>query len=153
MLARHITDCKERADPSIPADLSKISSKVNGLVNGYSHHHSPFSQLGSPSTTSSPRPRRNAPFGETPAIVRTPSGMSTFLQLDRETDTAISSNSGQIGHLSLVERLRDTISPLEDRSESDVGSSEDGSLAIDGEIGEKRKLYVLFCHLLAWVFT
>jgi len=136
---KHITDRKERTDPLIPTDLSQIQPKVNGLVNGHSHHRSPSSKMGTPTVKYSPKPQRDIPFADTPAIVRTASGMSTFVQLDREMNRL---DSGKLANSSLAERLRDFISPVEDESESDAGSSEDGSIAMDGEVGGKRKLFV-----------
>jgi hypothetical protein len=88
-------------------------------------------------------PRRDAPFPESLAIIRTPSGMSAFSQLDREVDifSKIVHGNGQ-GTSALAERLREFIPPIEYDSEpEDVRSPDEPSVAVDGVIGDKRKLY------------
>ncbi|KAK0447963.1 hypothetical protein EV421DRAFT_1900630 [Armillaria borealis] len=90
-LLRNITDRKERADPVIPAALQ--GSKLNGMVNGYSrpgmvHHRSsssgPLAKAIVKSTAASLQ-RRDLPFADSPALIRTQHGMSVFAKLNRDS--------------------------------------------------------------------
>ena len=79
-------------------------------------------------------PRRDAPFSDTPAILRTAEGMTEFAQLDRELDARLNGEflANGLSGPSLEERLRQYVG-------SEVELDEDAVLA-DGEVGEKRKL-------------
>ncbi|KAF8901913.1 hypothetical protein CPB84DRAFT_1777006 [Gymnopilus junonius] len=156
-LLKHITDRKERADPPIPSDLpSPIggvarprthmngnSSSTNGYLNGRSSHtRSPsLSKNGTPKSGSSltipPRARKDVPFAESLAIVRTPEGMGIFREWDMEVDT------DQPGE-GLVNSLRELapIVEFECEEEETVVQKED-SMMVDGAVaaaGDKRRL-------------
>ncbi|KAK0226915.1 hypothetical protein EDD85DRAFT_854061 [Armillaria nabsnona] len=90
-LLRNITDRKERADPVIPAALQ--GPKLNGMVNGYSrpgmvHHRSSSS---GPLAKAIVKPtgvslqRRDLPFADSPALIRTQHGMSLFAKLNHDS--------------------------------------------------------------------
>ncbi|KAG7445604.1 uncharacterized protein BT62DRAFT_920312 [Guyanagaster necrorhizus] len=87
-LLRNITDRKERADPVIPAALQ--GPKVNGMVNGHSRphmvHHQPSSSgplaKAIVKPTAVPLQRRDLPFADSPALIRTQHGMSLFAKLN-----------------------------------------------------------------------
>ncbi|TFK33829.1 hypothetical protein BDQ12DRAFT_727456 [Crucibulum laeve] len=153
-LLKYITDRKDRTDPSIPTELPAATgiarpklNGVNGFVNGRSHTRSPSYPLAKSMSNTTIKPsvplptrrlsRRDLPFPETPAITRTPAGMSTFLQLDKELqDTAGPSQQ-------LVDRLREMVPPIEYESESETDKShtpDDSAMAVDGVVGDKRKL-------------
>jgi transcriptional activator SPT7 len=90
--------------------------------------------------------RRDVPFPETPAIVRTPSGMSEFWKLDH--DESWSGVSSGLTSLGLAASLREKAPLVEEEDEMEVDQST-SSVAEelfgddDSEVGEKRKLYVL----------
>ncbi|KDR69778.1 hypothetical protein GALMADRAFT_908498 [Galerina marginata CBS 339.88] len=144
-LLKHITDRKERADPVIPSDLPSPTggtrpriNGINGYLNGHSSHtRSPSITIGSKSATPSrasitipARPRRDVPFSDTAAIIRTPEGMSMFHVLDREANATHPRST-------LVHTLRE-LAPVVD-VESD-GEAED-AMVVDGAVaGDKRKL-------------
>ena len=140
-LLKNITDRKERVDPSIPSDISRgTTPKLNGALNGhvrprpvaFTKSPSPVKPLGPSNISSS---RRDAPFAETPAILRTTEGMAEFEQLDRELDARLQGEflANGLSGPSLEERLRyyAGIEPEADGEEL---------LMADGEVGEKRKL-------------
>lgn len=133
-LLKNITDCKERLDPHVPAELpsSATPPRLNGTtLNGHGRSHTP-------STTQSPgppihrvsmppsarKPRKDLSFPEAPAIVRTPAGMAHFLQLDQQMMSASNDNLGG--------------SSEEAVSQLAPGLDDDGNM----EVGMKRKLYV-----------
>lgn len=66
-LLRYITDRKERTDPPIP--------------NHQYHHHQAGRAI--PKVNGVKPLSKDAPFQETPALVRTPEGMASFLALDK----------------------------------------------------------------------
>ncbi|KAI0752833.1 hypothetical protein C8Q80DRAFT_1351282 [Daedaleopsis nitida] len=146
-LLKHITDFRERADPVIPGEVrvKGTATRVNGTsLNGSSRHHGLGLRSPSPTKQSAPVPghakKRDTTFEESPALVRTQAGMSTFLQLEREVDDYLlrESRDDDPAVLNLKERLSRFTS-----SSEDGGSplSADGSLnTIDGEVGTKRKL-------------
>ncbi|KAG7446095.1 uncharacterized protein BT62DRAFT_895695 [Guyanagaster necrorhizus] len=90
-LLRNITDRKERADPVIPAALQ--GPKVNGMVNGYSRPGMvhPRSSSSAPlaktivKPTAVPLQRRDLPFADSPALIRTQHGMSLFAKLNHDS--------------------------------------------------------------------
>lgn len=144
-LLKNITDRKERLDPSIPSELMSRSStpKINGATNGHAvARPRPVAFTKSPSPAKAPiagssrRPRRDVPFPESPAIVRTAEGMAAFMQLDRELDQRLDRALGEagLGGSELEERLKEYV-------DSEVGE-DDGSSTNEGEVGEKRKRYV-----------
>lgn len=147
-LLKNITDRKERTDPPIPPHLS---SKPNGiLANGHSKHRSvsipSTSKQSSPGKhTPGPSNRRrfklDAPFGETPAIVRSADGMGTFLALDRELGSGERDALG-VGTSKIDEKLREYAVTVEEiESETEDGPSLSNSpMSVDSVIGEKRKL-------------
>ncbi|KAI0941499.1 hypothetical protein AcW1_003374 [Taiwanofungus camphoratus] len=150
-LLKHITDWKERADPSIPVDISVrgVTPKLNGVtLNGHARPLSP-TVIKSPSPgkvipthINNKKVRRDVPFLESPAIIRTPSGMAAFLQLDQELDSRPSSNTS-LGQefRGLEERLNELIAVADDENESINSDSPDISLkTVEGEVGAKRKL-------------
>ncbi|KAH8103455.1 hypothetical protein BXZ70DRAFT_925723 [Cristinia sonorae] len=154
-LLKYITDRKDRTEPIIPGDITArgrgITPKVNGTsLNGFvgvartrsvaqSKSPSPMKAL----SDSDPQFRRDLPFPETLAIVRSQAGMTTFRQLDKELDDRLASlklendDRGE-WEASLEERLRGFAATT--RGE-EVEAEGDVSLRThDGDIGEKRKL-------------
>lgn len=138
---KNITDRKERVDPPIPSDISRGNTpKLNGTVNGHARPR-PVAFTKSPSPvkafgqTNASVPKRNAPFPDTPAILRSAEGMAEFAQLDRELDARLHGRflANGLSGPSVEEQLKQHI----DR-ELDV-NGEDVMMA-DGEVGEKRKL-------------
>lgn len=121
-LLKYITDRKERTDPPIPSDLPSTGvarPRMNG--HGGSHTRSPSLTNGStPISRTSTKYRRDIPFADTPAIVRTPEGMARFLELDRDAATAHPSSS-------LVHTLRMLGPPAEGESDGDEPSAADGA--------------------------
>ena len=141
---KHITDRKERTDPLIPFDLPSSSSgiarpRMNG-ANGYTNGRS--SHTRSPSIPAVPRPgtssslgkyqlatsRRDVPFTETPAIVRTPDGMGLFRELDQEVGAFQPKSTS-------MQTLKD-LGPIND----DDSGSEDLKTPESSAAGDKRKL-------------
>ncbi|KAI3611684.1 saga complex protein [Moniliophthora roreri] len=126
-LLQNITDRKERTDPVIPPELLGSSHlKVNGHINGLGRAHTYSSAPSGPSTsgpsnlamkssslslkaTSLVRaPRRDLPFAETPALVRTPEGMALFRELDRTLEESF--QAGGSSKEAAIERLCDLAS-------------------------------------------
>ncbi|KAF8176920.1 hypothetical protein BJ912DRAFT_986398 [Pholiota molesta] len=101
-LLKHITDRKERTDPPIPSDLPST-----GAVSAKS--------------------RRDIPFSDTPAIVRTPEGMAMFTDLDREVGAVFPKSA-------LAHTLRELAPPMEYGSEGEEDTAVGGA-----SLGEKRK--------------
>ncbi|KAI0686712.1 hypothetical protein BC835DRAFT_1379004 [Cytidiella melzeri] len=146
ILLKNITDRKERLEPVIPTSLSSRGGvvKVNG-INGHSvakPRPVAFTKLPSPSRTSSSviqakQSRRDVPFPESSAIVRTGEDMATFLQLDGELEARLNNelDTNAFSGLSLEEKLRNyAVSGLD-------ATAEDGDfMAMDVGLGEKRKL-------------
>ncbi|KAF9524724.1 hypothetical protein CPB83DRAFT_860781 [Crepidotus variabilis] len=139
-LLKHITDRKDRHDPAIPSDLpspSGLRPKLNGLnghINGRSSHtRSPSINLTpTPLTRSSLNNRRNVAFADSLAIVRTPEGMASFYDLDKEIGSSNPKST-------LAHRLRELAPAVEAPSDSE----DDTAMAIDGPVlltGDKRKL-------------
>ena len=142
-LLKHITDRKERTDPLIPFDLPSSSSgiarpRING-ANGYTNGHSSHSR--SPSIPLVPKPgtsslgksqlansRRDVPFAETPAIVRTSEGMGMFRELDQEVGAFQPKPSS-------MQTLKDLAPLIDYDSGSEDLKTPEGSAA-----GDKRKL-------------
>ncbi|KAJ3759635.1 hypothetical protein EV360DRAFT_19555, partial [Lentinula raphanica] len=140
-LLANITDRKERAEPHIPYELSSsgaLHPKING-VNGRAHTRSPSTASASSSklppitikTSSLAKaitrvPRRDTSFEDSPALIRTPEGMSMFRDLDRSLLQAGSSSSmSDIGA-----RMRELVSvELEDEYDSE-----------SAQLGDKRKV-------------
>jgi transcriptional activator SPT7 len=137
-LLKHITDRKERTDPPIPSDLPSSTGvarpRTNG-ANGYrngrapSHTRSPSLGMGySPMYKAvSAKSRRDIPFSDTPAIVRTPEGMAMFMDLDREVGAAFPKSA-------LAHTLRELAPPMEYGSEGEEETAVGGA-----SLGEKRK--------------
>ena len=81
--------------------------------------------------------------------------MSNFLQLDREVDQqpgpSKSASSPDHSISALTEQLRQLAAPLEYESDNDiVGSPEADS---PGDIGEKRKMSVLFAFCMCMLIN
>ncbi|KIP09038.1 hypothetical protein PHLGIDRAFT_103496 [Phlebiopsis gigantea 11061_1 CR5-6] len=140
-LLKNITDRKERVEPPIPSDISRGNTpKLNGTVNGHVRPR-PVALTKSPTPvkllgpSNAPAPRRDAPFAETPAILRTAEGMSEFAQLDRELDARLQGEflANGLSGPSLEEQLR-YYAGVESEGDSD------DMLTADGEVGEKRKI-------------
>ncbi|KAF5354367.1 hypothetical protein D9758_010777 [Tetrapyrgos nigripes] len=148
-LLANITDRKERTDPPIPPELSSNPSslariKLNGhvLTNGRSYTRSPSitkTALSSKVSTPTPGkaivkiPRRDLPFSDSPAIVRTAEGMAMFRELDRSFEAGPSTQ--------VIDRLRELAPHVEyepDPETSDVEVKEEIDEAV--ALGDKRKL-------------
>jgi transcriptional activator SPT7 len=136
-LMKHITDRRERADPTIPTDLTKTHPKMNGLVNGHTHHSSPPLRNGTPTITDTSKSENGTPFEESPAIIRTVAGMSTFLQLDRGVDDMCGSTPLHGTDTRLFDQLKELGLVGYDAGE-DESTTPDAA-----EVGEKRKLFVI----------
>ncbi|KAJ3748436.1 SAGA complex protein [Lentinula detonsa] len=140
-LLANITDRKERADPHIPYDFSSsgaIHPKING-INGRAHTRSP--SVASSSSSKLPSitiktsflakavtkiPRRDTSFEESPALIRTPEGMTMFRDLDRSLlQEGPSSSTSNIGS-----RMRELVSV-------EHGDEYDSEPA---QLGDKRKV-------------
>ena len=143
-LLRNITDRKERADPSIPTDLlvRRIPHHKSNGINGHIRPVSlpiaprPLSAVvrrPTPSITPAPTPsRRDLPFADSPAIVRTAEGMGAFSELDCALSNVLSSTNHTSG---LEDRLRELL-PV-----SDVAIEyENIAISADGVLGDKRRL-------------
>lgn len=100
-------------------------------------------------------PRRDAPFPDTPAIMRTPKGMEMFSQLDWEISqqagpSRLPPQSHEDTPPALVERLQQ-LSPLveldEELASEGIHTPDDSAMLIDDVVGDKRKLYmsILVC--------
>ncbi|KAK0231399.1 hypothetical protein IW262DRAFT_1343900 [Armillaria fumosa] len=125
-LLRNITDRKERHDPVIPAALQ--GPKVNGMANGYSrpgmvHHRSsssgPLAKAIVKPTAMSLQ-RRDLPFTDSPALIRTQHGMSVFAKLNHDSPS------------------RDELRVFAPDYQSDEEDSSEARLEVG--TGEKRKL-------------
>ena len=86
-LLRYITDRKERTDPPIPNHQ-------------YHHHHQAGRAI--PKVNGVKPLAKDAPFQETPALVRTPEGMASFLALDKGLS---------VGDEKVLEQLRSSTDP------------------------------------------
>lgn len=117
-------------------------------MNGMNGHIAPrprpvaFTKSPSPSkvsstSSSSRQTRRDVPFPESSAILRTTEDMSAFLRLDRELDSRLNGQllTNGFNGPSLEERLRDyAVVGME------LDGEEAGFMAMDVDVGEKRKL-------------
>lgn len=103
-------------------------------MNGHSHRSPSFTPNTKPPTPITFKiPRRDVPFSESPAIVRTPGGMVKFSQL--ESQQAGPSN------LSLVKQLQELSPPVAVKSEAGhEWSLSPDDMIVDDIVGEKRKL-------------
>ncbi|KAL6305105.1 hypothetical protein BKA93DRAFT_230818 [Sparassis latifolia] len=153
-LLKNITDWKERADPVIPADISIrcVTPLLNGVtVNGHGPPYTP-ALMKSPSPAKQPsvvvtsrKARRDLPFQDSPAIVRTPAGMATFLSLDgdftQEAGKPAIPNGVEYSTADLATRLGEYALLSDDEGESSGCKYPEVSLkTIEGEVGTKRKL-------------
>ncbi|KAH9485856.1 Transcriptional activator spt7 [Psilocybe cubensis] len=118
-LLKHITDRKERTDPPIPSDLPRANGR------SASHTRSPSINMSRSSIIIPARPRRGVAFAESPAIIRTPEGMSLFRDLDRQLDSARPPSN-------LAQTLKELAPSTE--YESDTEPAESSST------GDKRKM-------------
>lgn len=140
-LLENITDRRDRLDPPVPSEVGTLPPRVNGfMVNGHSREHStpppvrprPGEALTLPrhlvngKRVSPPAPKQEVPFAESPALVRTPSGMATFADLDRDLE-----NVAGPSNLNL---------PVLDRLDRIVDVYDEEMFAVNGDIGDKRKL-------------
>lgn len=139
----NITDRKERIDPIVPPELSDSASKTNGSLNGLNGIGK--ARRVSFARGSQDRPthiaqkviRRDSPFPESIAIMRSPEDMATFLRLDAEVEAWLDAQLQST--LNLEEELREYAVFGED--EGEVGDRHEGHVfARDGDVGEKRKL-------------
>ncbi|KAH9949306.1 hypothetical protein B0H21DRAFT_147863 [Amylocystis lapponica] len=146
-LLKNVTDYKDRVDPPIPATLSVrgVAPRMNGVtMNGNGHAYSPamvkspspVRQFPTPPATGR-RVRRDVAFPDSPAIVRTVAGMSTFLKFDQELDGKVGIPRGSVPNLE--ERLYEFVPVSDDEGESH-GSQSPDLKTLDGEVGAKRKL-------------
>lgn len=158
-LLKYITDRKDRADPPIPSDITaahiarpKING--NGVLNGRLHGHqrspsiSTLSKSSTPTIKASPslsvKPllRRDAPFPDTPAMTRTPAGMSLFMNIDRAVSMYVDGSTSQ-DTSSVLEKLQE-LAGLIELPPSPNSRSPTPENGMDIDVGDKRKLYVLF---------
>ncbi|KAI0629579.1 hypothetical protein C8Q77DRAFT_1141217 [Trametes polyzona] len=152
-LLKNITDLKERADPVIPGEVRvrNIAPRLNGVsVNGNGRlppglsfrSPSPSKQSAAPLPGQSRKIQRDTTFPESSAIVRSPTAMATFLQLDRDVDAYISGQLAPGPHTQQPSDLKQRLLQYAVINEDADGASvTGGSLAtVDGEVGAKRKL-------------
>ncbi|KAG6899849.1 hypothetical protein C0993_006272 [Termitomyces sp. T159_Od127] len=153
-LLKYITDRKDRADPPIPSDITathiarpKING--NGVLNGRLHGHqrspsiSTFSKSSTPTIKASPslsaKPlRRDAPFPDTPAITRTPAGMTLFMNIDRVVSTPDAGSTSE-DTPSVLEKLQE-LAGLIELPPSPNSRSPTPENVMDIDAGDKRKL-------------
>ncbi|KAG6880094.1 hypothetical protein C0992_006368 [Termitomyces sp. T32_za158] len=154
-LLKYITDRKDRADPPIPSDIAathiarpKING--NGVLNGrlHGHHRSPSTSTisksstptfkASPSLSAKPLLRRDAPFPDTPAITRTPAGMTLFMNMDRAVSTSGTGSTSE-DTPSVLEKLQE-LAGLIELPPSPNSRSPTPDNAMDIDLGDKRKL-------------
>ncbi|KAG6856011.1 hypothetical protein H0H87_008413 [Tephrocybe sp. NHM501043] len=156
-LLKYITDRKERADPPIPSDIAATHiarPKINGsgALNGqsYSHNRSPSlpsisksstpTMKASPSLSAKPIPRRDAPFPDTPAIARTPTGMALFSNINRIVSTNPDDATAFKDTQPLLEKLMDLAAPIELPSLPSTPYTPTSEDVMDIDAGEKRKV-------------
>ncbi|KAI9507752.1 hypothetical protein F5148DRAFT_1202423 [Russula earlei] len=158
-LLKYITDRKERADPSVPVDISvpmsgrRAPSHPPAKLNGINGHVHTLSSLPSrpPSSNDSrtvrrltpaltpPRRVRGQSFEESPAIVRTAEGMAAILELERSLDAVLSVPGPSRHAEALDELLRSYIGESDSDADGEADSDGEG-IALDGATGDKRKL-------------
>ncbi|OJT07920.1 Transcriptional activator spt7 [Trametes pubescens] len=152
-LLKNITDLKERADPVIPGEVRVrgITPRINGVtVNGHGRLPPSLSfRSPSPTKQSAPLPgqsrkiQRDTTFPESPALVRSPAMMATFVQLDKDVDTFLSQQLVTGSHTPSDAGLKQRLLRYAVIDDEADGSSltTGGSLStIDGDLGMKRKL-------------
>ncbi|KAL0573610.1 Transcriptional activator spt7 [Marasmius crinis-equi] len=165
-LLQNITDRKERTDPHIPSELSSTTSsaptKLNGHINGVGHArtYTPSATSSSKASTppnksatplratatySSTKPaRKDLPFAETPALIRTGEGMAFFRELDSGLEEAWYQD--EPSKVELPERLRELAASGYDFSvpalslSSSTGKERTPSVDKSPVVGDKRKL-------------
>lgn len=144
---KYITDRKERTDPSIPSELASNVARPkpngNGLTNGRLHRSPSTPTTISKAGTPSIKPfatkralRRDLPFPDTPAVVRTPSGMLTFRNLDRELAKFSKIPPTHHDTHSLANRLRELTPSLDCETETEECTDDSSNMVV----GDKRKL-------------
>jgi transcriptional activator SPT7 len=89
--------------------------------------------------------KRDVPFGETPALVRTPEGMVAFRSLDIDLEglgepgpSTLAHSNGYSNH-GVLERLRGYTMMPEWESESEEEQALSG-IKLENDVGDKRKL-------------
>ncbi|KAG7091403.1 hypothetical protein E1B28_010440 [Marasmius oreades] len=158
-LLQNITDRKERTDPHIPLELassSGVHTKLNGHINGIGHavSYTPTSSKSTPpnklvlplkSTASLVKGfRKDIPFADMPALVRTGRGMALFRELDRGLEEAVQKDDAT--KTDLADRLRQLATTgYEFSIPALVVSSTEGREVSENDevspvLGEKRKL-------------
>lgn len=144
-LLEHITDRKDRLDPAIPGEIPSsrgVTPKVNG-INGIGRAR-PISSTRSPSPIKALHGgdrhiRREVPFTDEPAIFRTPQGMATYRDLDRELDLRLAELEAGGFPAGPSSKFEEHVK--EYALSSDLDLEGDSPLrTLDGELGEKRKL-------------
>jgi len=161
-LLRHVTDRRERTDPSIPyelgAEYTGLLPKMNGVSPTHTRSSSHSSAKGgtpgmaairpSPSLYRQPTFNLNIPFPESAAITRTPEGMAMFFELDAEVAAAFKKPNMQ-----LMQRLKRIAPPslLNNGGQDGVDAvipKEENLAEADEVTGDKRKLCVIsYKHL------
>lgn len=108
-----------------PAPTAPPSSAVTATV------RASVSRATTPTTTTiTSAPRKEVPFADMPALVRTAEGMKTFHSLDMAVDSAAPDAISYLGELLMTqEELR-------------LAEVENDEVSPDGEVGAKRKPYV-----------
>ncbi len=146
-LLKYITDRKERADPSVPVDLSVPSSgrrapshpptKLNG-INGHIHA---LSLLPSrpPSSNDSRTGHRLTPAWTPPRRVR---GQSFEESPVEQSLDALLSAPGPSSHADALDALLRSHIGESDSDADDGAHSDAEGIVLDGATGDKRKLFV-----------
>jgi transcriptional activator SPT7 len=138
-LLANITDRKERVDPTIPFATNGTTKMVNGHPSK-SRHSSPSSSNGTPARVLPPltlrkhaqQPSSSVNFEDSPALVRTPTGMALFRDLDRQVQDYNNEDDSAV-----IEKLRDLTAP---HFIPDAPPEHEDYQPADGFVGDKRKL-------------
>lgn len=128
-----------------------IVPRLNGVTMNGTGSHRAGSAFRSPSPSKqvalapgqSKKIRRDSTFPESPAIIRSPTAMSHFWQMDQELDMCHSfPPGGDDGGMvqGLKERLIEYAVYPEDELNGVVSPAENGLWTVDGDVGMKRKL-------------
>ena len=115
---------------------------MNG-INGISRAHR-ISSTRSPSpvkalTNGERHSRKEIAFHDEPAILRTPQGMATFLDLERELDARLAQLDASGFHQGPSSQFEEKIKEYALSTDFDL-DGESSLRTVDGELGEKRKL-------------
>ncbi|TDL22893.1 hypothetical protein BD410DRAFT_897775 [Rickenella mellea] len=139
----HSHNNRQRSTPPAPTPLVKLKSPSETPTPGLMAAPMTLAATVYPIPPALTKPViREVPFLETPAFVRTPSGMATFMQLDAQLDGGGGASTSSTAVL--VDRLRSLagIELFDSDSEMDV----DVDVPVNGDVGDKRKIAINGIH-------